>query len=164
MMKDKTFLLMVFLLAIVGNTRCFAQTKVQGVIVELSSGEKMEYRLADHPKMVFDGQTVELTADGVSLNYTPSEIAKVTMGEVDDVSSGIKEQESSSGEISVNSGFVRFSGFQPNESVRVYSMDGIIRATYHTLSDGSLVVPLSNLPSGISIIKVNKESIKITRR
>lgn len=163
-MKDKTFLLIVFLLTVVGNTRCFAQAMVQGIIVELSSGEKLEYRLADHPKMVFDGQTVELTADGISLSYTPSEIAKVTIGEVDDVSSGIKEMESSSGEISVNSGFVRFSGFLPNEPVRVYSMDGIIRATYHTLSDGSLVVPLSNLPSGISIIKVNKETIKITRR
>jgi len=155
---------MTFFLAIVSGTRCFAQAKVQGVIVELSSGEKLEYRLADHPKMVYNGQTVKLTADGVSLSYTPSEIAKVTMGEVDDVSNGIEELKSSNGKIRVNSGFVRLSGFLPDESVCIYSMDGTIRATYHTLTDGTLIISLSSLPSGISIIKVNKETIKITRR
>ena len=164
MMKDKTFLLIVFLLAIVSNTRCLGHEKVQGIIVELSSGEKMEYRLKDHPKMTYDGQTIKLTADGVSLSYTPSEITKVTTGEVDDVSNGIEELKSSTGEISINTGFVRLSGFQPNESVRVYSMDGKIRTNYQTLADGSLVISLSNLPLGISIIKVNKETIKITKR
>ena len=155
---------MVSLLAIVSYIRCYSQEKVQGIIVELTSGEKMEYQLADHPKMVYDGQTVKLTTDGVSLSYTPSEIAKVTTGEVDDESSGIEELKSFTGEININSGFVRLSGFQSNESVRIYSMDGTIRATYYTHSDGSLVVPLSSLQSGISVIRVNKETIKISRR
>ena len=67
-----------------GSIFSFAQDKVPGIIVELANGQKVEYRLADNPKFVFDVQTITLTADGVKVEYTPSELAKVMTGEVED--------------------------------------------------------------------------------
>ena len=163
-MKYIKFSFFVFLLTITVLTRSFAQDKVLGIIVELSNGQKVEYRLVDHPKLVFDGQTIKLTADGIEVEYTPAEMAKVTTGEVENVSNGIEERISVQGDIKVEAGFVRLSGFAAGDAVTVYSISGVQMAIYQVESDGSLVIPISSLPSGISIINTNKQSIKITRR
>ena len=63
----RTKSLVVLWLLTVGSIYGYAQDKVPGIIVELSSGAKVEYRLADNPKMVFDGQTIKLTAEGVAV-------------------------------------------------------------------------------------------------
>ncbi len=160
-MKIKS--LLVFGLLTWGGLCSYAQDKVPGIIVELTNGQKIEYRLSDNPKLVFDGQTITLTADGVSVEYTPSELAKVTTGEVENAT-GIEELKSQQGDIKVEAGFARLSGFTAGEVVRVYSVGGSLVATHYVESDGSLVIPISSLPSGISIIKTNQQTIKITRK
>jgi len=145
-----------------GSIFSFAQDKVPGIIVELANGQKVEYRLADNPKFVFDGQTITLTADGVQVEYTPTELAKVMTGEVE--ATGIVETEKQSGDIKVEAGFVRLKGFSAGEAVHVYSVSGTQVASYQISSDGSLLIPVSALPSGISIIKTNQQTIKITRK
>lgn len=153
---------MVFGLFAVGSLNGYAQDKVPGITVELTTGEKVEYRLMDNPKLMFDGQTITLTADGVSVEYLPFELAKVTPSEVKGISSGIDELIPQTGNINVESGFVRLSGFKDGETVRVYSVGGTLISNYKTLN-GSLVIPISMLPSGITIIKINQQKIKITK-
>ena len=140
-----------------------AQNTVSGIIVELSSGQKVEYRLADNPKLVFDGQTVTLTTDKVRVEYKPTELAKVTPVELEKTT-GIEQIETETGAIKLESDFVRLSGFAAGETVRVSSISGSQTAAYQIASDGSLVIPLSSLPSGITVIKVNQQSIKIIRK
>ena len=154
---------MVLGLLTLGGLCSYAQDKVPGIIVELANGQKVEYRLADNPKFVFDGQTIKLTAESVAVEYTPSELAKVTTGEVEGAT-GIEELETKLGDIKVEAGFARLSGFTAGEAVKIYSIGGSLVATHYVESDGSLVIPISSLPSGISIIKTNQQTIKITRK
>ena len=63
----KTKSLLVLGLLTLGGLCSYAQDKVPGIIVELANGQKVEYRLADNPKFVFDGQTIKLTAEGVAV-------------------------------------------------------------------------------------------------
>ena len=163
-MKELKKLLVVFYFLSFGSLYVNAQDKVPGIIVELKDGKKVEFRLVDKPKMVFDGTKIVLTAEGVNLEYTPAELLKVTTGEVENVSSGIEELNAEQGDIQVNSGFVRLSGFTSGEPVRVYSVSGVLKSSYATSSDGSLTISISDLPSGISIIKTKKQSIKITKQ
>ena len=163
-MKELKKLLVVFYFLSFGSLYVNAQDKVPGIIVELKDGKKVEFRLVDKPKMVFDGTKIVLTAEGVNLEYTPAELLKVTTGKVEDVSSGIEELNVEQGDIQVNGGFVRLSGFMSGEPVRVYSASGVHKSSYATSSDGSLTISISDLPSGISIIKTKKQSIKITKQ
>lgn len=164
-MKKIRILLVVFLLSSVGVMRGNAQDKVPGIIVELSTGEKVEYMLTENPKFTYDGQTITLTAKGVKLEYTPTQLARVTTGDVTKSgTSGIELSETQQGDIKVEAGFVRLSGFTSGEPVRIYSVGGSLVATHKIESDGSLVIPVSTLPSGISIIKANQQTIKITRK
>lgn len=160
-MKKKLLLFM--LLAAVG-IQVQAADKVPGVIVELASGGTVEIALTDNPKMVFDGTAVKLTATNVDVEYTPTEIAKVRIDEVDASNTAIEAAETEKGVMTLEGGFVRLTGFATNESVSVYSLGGIQLASYKTNSNGSLAIDLSSLPSGISIIKTQQQSIKVTRR
>ena len=161
-MKKLLFFLL-SLLFVLGKMNSFAQDKVKGIIVELSSGKKMEFRLDDHPKLVFDGQTIKLTADGVQVEYAPLDLMKLTMGQVPNVSSGIEEHTSAQNDIKVEAGFVRLNGFKEGDSIAVYSSNGAKLAEYRIGFNGSLVIPISSLPTGIYEIKTNKQFIKILR-
>ena len=144
-MRYLKLLFLVFFLFIIDQMNSFAQDKVKGIIVELSSGKKMEFRLDDHPKLVFDGQTIKLTADGVQVEYAPLDLMKLTMGEVANVSSGIEEHTSAQNDIKVEAGFIRLNGFKEGDSITVYSSNGAKLAEYRIGFNGSLVIPISCL-------------------
>ena len=163
MRKIKTILSIIYFLMI-GTIYGYAEDKVLGIIIELTNGKKVEYRLADNPKLAFDGTTIVVTAEGVKLEFTPSELKNVTMGQVENVSSSIEEVAISHGSAELIDGVVRLSGFKAGEEVGIYSAGGIQYAKYNLATDGSLIVSLSSLPSGISIIRINKQTIKISKR
>jgi hypothetical protein len=166
MRKNLRKQLMMLFLVSMGCLHGYAQTeKVLGIIVELTSGEKVECQLTKKPKLSFDGQTITLTATNVNVEYTVADFAKVSTGMVDEeVPEGIIETTLQQGDVKVALGFVRFSGFAPNEPIRVFSVAGILKNTYYTDVNGTLTLSVANLPQGISIIKANKQSIKITRQ
>jgi hypothetical protein len=130
----------------------------------LSSGKTVEIALTDNPKMTFDGTTVKLTSVNVNVEYTPAEIAKVTIGEVESSDSGISTVKTSQATMSVEGGFVRLSGFAANEPVKVYTLNGVQTCSFETDANGSLAISISSLPKGISIIKANQQKIKIIRQ
>ena len=141
-----------------------AADKVPGVIVELSSGGTIDIALANNPKMVYDGQKVKLTSSTENAEYEPSEIKKVKVGEVDAADTGINGIQDEKSQIKTEGGFVRLTGFPANETISIYSLKGVLISTFRTDANGSCTIDLRNLPSGISIIKTQNESIKITRR
>ena len=156
--------LLVLTFLIVGGFKVQAQDMVPGIIVELANGQKIEYRISDKPKMVFDGSKITLTTEGVIVEYMPTELLKVTTGEVKNTGTDIKELGITSGDIEVSASFVRLSGFPGGEPVNIYSVSGILYASHQTSADGTLLISIFSLPLGISIIKVNNQSVKITRK
>lgn len=162
-MQQLKKILLLFQLLVISGLHVSAQEKVPGIIIELVSGKKVEYRLSEAPKLAFDGKTITLTTDYVKVEYTPSEIAKVKTGIVS-VSSGIDELKATQGTIKLDSGFIRLTGFAKGDAVRIYTLDGVLTTSYHISEEGSLVIPISSLPSGISIIKANQQTIKITKQ
>lgn len=158
----KTLTLLSFLSLFTNSS--FAQDKVQGIIVELSTGEKVEYRLVDHPKLVFDGETITLTANGVMVEYNPAELLKVTTGEVDNTGNDIADIVANKGDITFESGFVRLRSFTAGTIVNAYTIGGTEIASWHIADDGTLAIPIASLPQDITIIKIINQSIKITKR
>ena len=141
-----------------------AADMVPGVIVELSSGGSIEIALASNPKIVYDGMKVKLTSINTNAEYEPSDIIKVKVGDVDATDTGIIGIQEEKGQIKTEGGFVRLTGFPANEAISIFSLKGVLISTSRTDVNGSCTIDLNSLPSGISIIKTQKESIKITRR
>lgn len=158
-MKKLLLLLMPFL-----SVSTQATDKVPGVIVELSSGGTIEIALINSPKIVFDGKKIKITSTKDNAEYAPSDIIKVKVDEVDANDTGINSIQDEKGQIKYEGGFVRLTGFPANETISVFSINGVLVNTFRTDANGSYTIDLMNLPSGMSIIKTRNESIKITRR
>lgn len=156
--------LIIILLSMMSISQGIAKDKVEAVVIELSSGEKVEYRLVDHPKIQYDGENITLTADGVHVEFSPLKLAKISLCEVEYISSGIIESKVNTGDMIVEEGLIRMRGFLPSEGVDLYTVSGILLSTYHILPDGTLIIPLSALPKGITVIKTNRQHIKISRQ
>lgn len=158
-MKKLLLLLMLFL-----SVNIQAADKVSGVIVELLSGGTIEIALENNPKMVFDGKKVKITSTKDNAEYEPSDILKVKVGEVDVADTGIIGIQDGKGQIKTEGGFIRLTGFPANETISVFSINGVLVNTFRTDANGFSTIDLRILPSGISIIKIQNESIKITRQ
>ena len=158
-MKKLLLLFMLFM-----SVRIQATDKVPGIIIELSSGKTIEIALANSPKMVFDGKKVQLTSTNENAEYESFDIKKVKVGEVDNVDTGIKGIQVEKGQINAERGFVRLTGFPANEEISLFSLGGVLIRTFRTDANGSCTIDVQTLPLGITIIKTQNESIKISRR
>lgn len=163
MRRIKVILSIVYFLMI-GTNYVHAEEKALGIIIELTNDKRVEYRLADNPQLAFDGTTIVVTVEGVKVEYTPTELKNVTMGQVENVSSGMEDVTIGQGSAELIDGFVRLSGFKAGEEVIIYNSDGIQYDNYKVATDGSLIVSVFSLPSGISIIKINKQTFKISKK
>lgn len=162
-MKKVRMLMAVYFSLFFGCIHANAQSKASGIIVELKNGEKVEIRLVDKPILIFDGNKISLTAKEVAMEYAPEEIEKVTMCNSENESNSIEELNAKQSNIQLSSGYIRLNNFKAGEPVKIYSVSGMLLLASEVELDGTLVISVSELPSGISIIKTNKQSIKIIR-
>ena len=160
MFKIKLFL---FTLSTAITMQVHSTEKVPGVIIELLSGETVEIALTDNPQMVYNGTTINLTTNSFNIEYNPVDISKVYLGEVDRFDTIIQNVGMGKGSMSIENGFVRLSGFAANEILILYSLNGIQIESFHTDSNGFLDINLSSLPHGIFIIKINQQTVKISK-
>ena len=160
-MKTLNTLLILILFA---AERTFAQDRVMGIVIELCSGRRIEYCLTDHPKLMFDGKVIELVTDESIVEYTPNEFVKLTLDEVTRVSNSLMDGVSLKNEIKLEADNIHFNGFKAGDAIEVFTINGIYYTTYYVEADGAFSIQISSLPQGYSVIKVNKQSIKILRR
>lgn len=154
------FLIISFALSVVST---LAKDKVEGIIIELSSGNKLEFKLSDNPKFIYNGGNIVLKTNEVELKYSPSEIIKVVIGQVNDDSSIIENINNDAGFIMMP-GYIRIHSSKPEEIVVVYSISGEKITSYKTDGVGNLLLPLNSLPKGIHIVIFNNQSIKVSTK
>lgn len=64
----------------------------------------------------------------------------------------------------VGQGGLLLSGLQPNENVKVANTNGITVLILQANADGELTIALSSLPTGVYIVKTNRQTFKVTRK
>ena len=159
-MKGKVTFLFLMLFLWMGNLK--AQELSPCVVIEMKTGEKIEYFLTDTPQLKHNDERVLLTTKKTNVEYETSRIAKVYFSE--SVNSGIKDLKTSETVIQLSPESIHFSGFSPNESIQILSLNGNVYRSLSVSNDGSLTISLSDLSIGVYIIKSTNQSFKITRR
>lgn len=156
--------LFLLLILFVSLNRVLAQEKEICVIVELSSGKQIGYRLVDHPRLVFNGKNIKLTSDKVSVEFVPSELVRLMIGELEIASTEIAEETLWQNDIKLKADNIHLNGFDEGDVVSIYSVSGIHLMIYHVEATGSLIIPFASLPKGISVINTPQQSIKVIKR
>lgn len=154
-------LLLIFMLLLPLTPNVLANDKVQGIIIELRSGERLEFMLSDNPKFFYEGENIIFKTNKIELKYRPNDIYKIKMEKVSDTSS-IREVDAKEAIIQINSSFIRINTVKPSELVNVFSTSGVKIVSYKTSDSGNLEIPINTIPKGIHLIKVGNQSIKVS--
>lgn len=169
-MKKLKSLLIAFATAISGSL--MGQELAKCIVIETTDGEKMECFLSANPKLQQNNDVVTLTYTDIigetdkinTVEFKTLQILKVYFSEaaLPSAINGVKASEES--RINIEAGMIHFSGYQADEKVRVYSLSGQFILEASVPANGELTLSVSSLPKGVSIIKTNNQSIKITRQ
>lgn len=139
-----------------------AQENVQGIIVELKNGDKVEFKLSENPKFTFDGAKVVIKTEETEIIYSPTDILKVKLGSADP-SSNINNLKKDDIQIEYYKDYVLIRSLRKGDEVNVYSVSGALLKSYR-VDETNVNIPLSNLPKGVSVIRVNKLYLKIIKK
>lgn len=129
--------------------------------LSMRDGSSVSFFLNEKPKMTF-------VADSVKIVSSASQ-AKVKRSDVLDIkfkmeASNSIEDVCENGTVEIGSEFIRVENMRPDGVVNVYSVDGRVVVSGKADGNGSAVIGLHSIPSGIYLLNYNDITIKFIRR
>ena len=135
------------------------------LVISKNDKTEISVRLTEEPLITFskdDPSEMIITASSAVINLKSTDLNKMEVKEyvstsIDVVNADKEAQMEYKGDVLV----IKTSA--SDAKLEVYSVNGFSLLT-KKLTIGTNIVPLNTLPSGINIIKVNDQTLKITRR
>lgn len=135
------------------------------LVISKNDKTEISVRLTEEPLITFskdDPSEMIITASSAVINLKSTDLNKMEVKEyvstsIDVVNADKEAQMEYKGDVLV----IKTSA--SDAKLEVYSVNGFSVLT-KKLTIGTNIVPLNTLPSGINIIKVNDQTLKITRR
>lgn len=160
---NKIFFTLVCML-ILGRASALAASSDQPmVLVDLADGSQLEFSLTERPQLLWEGDYVYFTIKGSK----PVAVEKSSFrGFSFSGTSGIHTLTETKERIVYDKqGFIQIEGVDQASAVSVYDASGRqVNQNCVSASQGSAIVNLSMMPSGIYVIKLNNQSsFKIVR-
>ncbi|MBQ7987277.1 MAG: T9SS type A sorting domain-containing protein [Bacteroidaceae bacterium] len=110
------------------------------------SGSVVSYSFSEKPRLVFESETLKLTASGVTVEYPVADIRKYSF-ENDPLSVGrVSARLSDGGDVSV------------------YTPEGILLKRVPAGKDGKTAVSIDDLPRGVYVVKSKSSTFKIMKQ
>ena len=133
----------------------------QTLVIWQKDGSKVYYNLDDQPKTTFTADDLVITTAQTTINYPLAKILRYTY---EDSSQGINDTKELGICITHRSDEVIVTGLQQGKTIFAYGADG--KQLISKRSDGSKrqVLSLSQLPTGVYVIKAETVNYKFTKR
>ncbi len=150
---------MIFCLCIVAK----AEDNPTNLVVWAKDGTKVAYALTEKPKITFTETDLVITAKGVEVNYSLTNMARFTY-EVDGATTSITDLKTGNVTLKINGEILLFPALKANSNVSVYSLNGTFVFQKTIMQNGEYAFPLSNLNAGVYLVKVNGLTYKIVKK
>ena len=160
-MKFLTIMLLLAMLSVPIDMR--ADDKQNTLIVLTKDNVVHQFVLADKPTVTFEGTQLKVTCEkaSASASFNLSDVIRFTYAGKD--AAGIDEMTVDPAEISMQDGTLVISQMKANSTVNVYSTDGKLVRQLKAQRSGTYRLNLSELPSGLYIVKADNITYKITK-
>ena len=154
-MKKKSIKLLVALSMLQGLAgKAYAH---EMVVVNNSHGGTSTFSLSAHPVISIDAYSLILKTDDATVMYPLNEF--VTFSIVDDVTTGVQENNVSSPAFSFGSG-LRACGLQPSAPVRIYNLSGVLVAEGYADAEGKIQLDVKTDRNKTYLVKTTTGSFK----
>ena len=134
--------------------------------VWLADGQRTDIKLTKNVKVVYEGEKFIIKSDDVNVEYAASDVKKYSLENDGTTDTAIKAVSQSEGEGTMNfdGNAVRLAGFHPNATVQIYGIGGQAEGSYRIGSDGTLILSVDGMTTGIHIIKAESITYKIIKK
>ncbi len=157
-MKQRLLLLMFLTISCVG----MHAESVETLIVKLKNGSETAFFLKDKPQVKFEGTDLVVTSDVGKTSFLLAEVLRFTYVKKDP--SGIDEAVIDPTGVEFKDDILVISQLKAGATVDVYTLDGKLIRQLKASHAGTYRLNLSELPSGLYLVKADNVTCKITKR
>lgn len=132
------------------------------LMVNLTDGSSVEYKFADTPSAVIEGDNFKiatLTSDAVL--YPIDDIVNITL-QARETGKVVTLPENTLS-FGLSSTTLEAFGLQKGQKVSLYSVAGLLRAESVAAADGTATIDISGLEKGVYLVKAGDKSFKFIR-
>jgi len=139
-----------------------AENTYNCVVLETIEGQIIEFGLLSNPCLIQKNDTIIMTNNEKKVEVVMTDVKKIYFSSTNN---GIKRVVGTAkGQLKLQQECMCLSNFSPGEYVTIYNLSGQQIMKRVISSQGTLVIPFSDIPKGIIIIKSNQQSFKLIRK
>ena len=159
----RTLLRFIFtsLLAAMSST-LHAADEVETLIILMKNGSENAFFLKDKPKVTFEGTSLKVSAATGDVSFALADVMRFTYAKKS--TSGISEQVENPTGVSFEGDVLVNSQLKANTTASIYALDGKLIRQLKPQRAGTYRISLSELPSGLYLVKADNVTYKITKR
>lgn len=135
--------------------------QVETLIVKLKDGSETAFFLKDKPQVTFEGTDLKVTSQSGDTTFPLADVLRFTYALKD--TSGINETFDRKSSVSFEDGVLVISEIKAGNTVSIYSLDGKLLNQLTPQHTGTYRLNLSELPSGLYLVKAGNITYKITK-
>ncbi len=137
-----------------------ADNPVTLVVLTRDNAQHM-FVLADKPEVTFEGTDLVVTCVNSTTTFALPDVIRFTYLNATDAVEEINKDET---QVNFRDGMIVVNGLKANAAVTVYSVDGRLMRQLKAHEDGNYNLDLSELPTGVYIVKADRVTYKIAKR
>ena len=159
----RTLLRFIFtsLLAAMSST-LHAADEVETLIILMKNGSENAFFLKDKPKVTFEGTSLKVSAATGDVSFALADVMRFTYAKKS--TSGISEQVENPTGVSFEGDVLVISQLKANTTASIYALDGKLIRQLKPQRAGTYRISLSELPSGLYLVKADNVTYKITKQ
>lgn len=124
-----------------------------GITVHLKNGQKVSFLFSQQPKMTTASNELAILVNEVKqVSYDYTEVKKVELDKSLTTDLKATGHESGTTTFAFGDGQIHVSGLTSGDTVSIHSADGRTVFSANVTADGTLSIPVSQLPQGVCII------------
>ena len=139
-----------------------AADEVETLIILMKNGSENAFFLKDKPKVTFEGTSLKVSAATGDVSFALADVMRFTYAKKS--TSGISEQVENSTGVSFEGDVLVISQLKANTTASIYALDGKLIRQLKPQRAGTYRISLSELPSGLYLVKADNVTYKITKR
>lgn len=139
-----------------------AADEVETLIILMKNGSENAFFLKDNPKVTFEGTSLKVSAATGDVSFALVDVMRFTYAKKS--TSGISEQVENPTGVSFEGDVLVISQLKANTTASIYALDGKLIRQLKPQRAGTYRISLSELPSGLYLVKADNVTYKITKR
>ena len=139
-----------------------AADEVETLIIQMKNGSENAFFLKDKPKVTFEGTRLKVSATTGDVSFALADVQRFTYAKKS--TTGISEQVENPTGVTFEGDVLVISQLKANATANIYALDGKLIRQLKPQRAGTYRINLSELPSGLYLVKADNVTYKITKR